>query len=81
MVCAQCGEGIGVYDAVWVERADQTVYATSRLNLGEDPLPGLLWHAACISSERYPARGGRRAAVRIVASNPAWLDNLEWAGE
>jgi len=50
LVCDGCGDLIGVYEPAWVEHADGTLTASSRLNLDhfDRQTAKRLWHAGCI---------------------------------
>jgi hypothetical protein len=56
--CAACRDVIGVYERIWVERADGTLQATSLLNLdlGQAAHGAALrlWHARCLAEQRLP---------------------------
>jgi hypothetical protein len=56
--CAACGDVIGVYERIWVERADGTLEATSLLNLDDAQAAHgtalRLWHARCLREQGRP---------------------------
>jgi len=56
LTCALCGERIGVYERLQVERADGTVVASSYLNLNDDELGRWrrIWHWHCAPDASQP---------------------------
>ena len=60
IVCAECGDRIGVYEPLWLELADGTVLASSYLNLGgHGPHEcSRLWHLGCLAPDRVTAAPG-----------------------
>lgn len=58
-VCARCGERIGIYEPLWLERADGTLCSSSYLNLGnhERSERARLWHPGCLAPDAVPQAG------------------------
>lgn len=48
--CALCGDRIGVYEPIWLERADGSLHRSSFLNLDDHPGydQSRLWHLDCL---------------------------------
>lgn len=49
--CARCGDRIGVYEPVWLERSDGTRVRSGRLTLGDVPAGGRLFHLGCLAGD------------------------------
>jgi hypothetical protein len=49
LLCASCGDVIGVYERIWVQRPNGTLSATSLLNLDDEERETAvrIWHATC----------------------------------
>jgi hypothetical protein len=49
LFCASCGDVVGVYERIWVERPNGTLSATSLLNLDDEEREAAVrvWHAQC----------------------------------
>ncbi len=60
LVCARCGDRIGVYEPLWIALADGTLRASSYLNLDEHELDerARLWHHGCLGPGGSAAGGG-----------------------
>lgn len=56
LVCARCGDRIGVYEPLWLELADGTLHSTSYLNLAKYDLhqEPRLWHLGCLAPDAGP---------------------------
>lgn len=49
-VCAACGDALGAYEPLWLERADGDFLLTGLISSGEQARAGdQLYHRACIS--------------------------------
>jgi hypothetical protein len=53
LLCARCGDRIGVYERLWLELADGTLRSSSFLNLAQHELHGRarLWHHSCLAPD------------------------------
>jgi hypothetical protein len=48
-LCACCGDRIGVYEPVWLERPDGTRVRSGLLELGETLPDGRIFHSECLA--------------------------------
>ena len=56
MLCAACGDVIGVYEPAWIERPDGTLHRASMLSL-DDRIrltSPRAWHASCTINDDPP---------------------------
>jgi hypothetical protein len=53
LLCARCGDRIGVYEPIWLGLVDGSFHRSSYLNLGDHPGhdPSRLWHLDCLIPE------------------------------
>jgi len=49
LLCACCGDRIGVYEPVWLERPDGTRVRSGLLELGDAPAQGRRFHSECLA--------------------------------
>jgi len=55
LVCARCGDRIGVYEPLWLELADGTACTGSYIGLRTGPQEwSRLWHLGCLPIEELP---------------------------
>ena len=56
LVCARCGDRIGVYEPLWTELADGTLHPSSYLNLAGCELhhESRFWHLGCLAPDAVP---------------------------
>ena len=56
LLCARCGDRIGVYEPVWLELADGALRSSSYLNLDRyAPYErSRLWHLGCLAPDGVP---------------------------
>jgi hypothetical protein len=56
LVCARCGDRIGVYEPLWAELADGTLHSSSYLNLARCDLhhESRFWHLGCLAPDAVP---------------------------
>lgn len=59
LLCAMCGDRIGVYEPLWLEMVDGSLHRSSYLNLGDHPGhdPSRLWHLDCLVPDRSRSSG------------------------
>jgi hypothetical protein len=46
-VCATCGDRVGVYEPIWLERADGTLVRSGLLEIGDEPIACRVFHSGC----------------------------------
>jgi hypothetical protein len=53
LLCARCGERIGVYEPLWLERGDGSLCSSSYLNLDQHEWHerSRLWHHGCLAPD------------------------------
>lgn len=57
LVCARCGDRIGVYEPFWLRRPDGALMNTAFLPLrasGSDGADGSLFHLGCLAPDVLP---------------------------
>ena len=56
LVCARCGDRIGVYEPLWAELPDGTLHSSSYLNLARCDLhrESRFWHLGCLAPDAVP---------------------------
>ena len=59
LLCAMCGDRIGVYEPLWLELVDGSLHRSCYLNLGDHPGhdPSRLWHLDCLSPDQSRSSG------------------------
>ena len=57
LLCAGCGERIGIYEPLWCELPDGTLGSSSYLNLSCEQRRGRsrFWHLGCLAPDAVPA--------------------------
>jgi hypothetical protein len=59
LVCARCGDRIGVFEGLWVKLSDGTIRRSSILNLGKhvanEEARLWFWHAGCLAPDALPS--------------------------
>jgi hypothetical protein len=57
LLCAACGDRIGMYEPLWCELPDGTLGLSSYLNLSCEQRRGRsrLWHLGCLAPDAVPA--------------------------
>lgn len=57
LVCARCGDRIGVYEPLWAELPDGALHPSSYLNLPTRELhhESRFWHLGCLAPDAGPA--------------------------
>jgi hypothetical protein len=48
-VCPLCGDRIGVYEPIWLERPDGTLVRSGLLALKDTRADGRIFHSGCLS--------------------------------
>jgi hypothetical protein len=58
LLCAHCGDRIGVYEPAWLEHNDGSIRTASFLNLDPEIRQGQerarLWHLGCLPPDAIP---------------------------
>jgi hypothetical protein len=62
LVCARCGEVVGVHEPIWFDHRDGTIRCTSLLNVNatERRMARRVLHTGCIVPDYPPPTLGRR---------------------
>lgn len=48
-VCAACGDRIGMYEPLWLQKDDGTVVSSALLELGSEPGEARMFHSGCLT--------------------------------
>jgi len=67
LLCAACGDRIGIYEPIWCEWPDGTLASSSYLNLSREQrcARARCWHLGCLAPDAVPLEIGSLAPGRV----------------